>query len=122
MASEVVVSKAAGEILIDYIMQTPKAAATLIISCISGHLWAYVIAVFIRNNSKGNKFLSTNTGKTALGFIWFTLIMAILYWFKFDDFSYEYEKILAIVIPSLVFGLVIQLFVFIMFIIFGDKK
>jgi hypothetical protein len=92
-------------------MQTPKAAATLIISFMSGHLWAHIIAVFMRNSVKGNKFLSSNTGKTALGFIWFTLIMAVLYWLKFDGFSYKHEKILVIVIPSLFFGLVIQLFV-----------
>ena len=122
MASEPSVSNTIYVLLSDYLKQTPKAVAFFVMSYFSGHLWVFVFTAFLRSKTKGNKLLLSMTGKTAIGLLWFTSTLALIYRFKFGAFNFEYLNMLDVVIPSLIAGLVVQMFVFTLFVTFGDRK
>ena len=122
MAGEALVTKTVQEQLVAYLKQTPKAVAVLVVSYFSGHLWVFIVTAFLRSKRGGNKLLQSITGKTAVGLLWFTAVLALVYWWKFGEFNFAYPRMLDIAIPTLVAGLVVQLIAFALFVTFGDRK
>ncbi|NTW70419.1 MAG: hypothetical protein HGB23_11365 [Chlorobiaceae bacterium] len=108
--------------VVDYLRETPKAMAVVVVAFLSGHLWVFVITAFIRSRTKGNKMVQSVIGRTAIGIVWLTGILVPLYCMKYGDFGFEYDRILQVAIPTTVTGLFIQLFLFIIFITVGDRK
>lgn len=122
MGSEASASEAIGLLLLDYLKKTPKAVVVFVVSYFSGHLWVFVLTTFLRSKTRGNKLLQSKTGKTAVGLLWFAPVLALVYWMKFGEFNFYYAHILSVVIPSIMVGLIVQLFVFTLFVTFGDRK
>lgn len=116
------ISKQVGEQFIDYLKQTPKAAAVMVVSFFCGHLWAYVVTTFFRGSkTRGNTLLQSVMGRTALGLVWFSAVLVPIYTLKFRAFDFDYDRILALVVPTLVAGLAIQLIVFALCLKLGDR-
>ena len=86
-------------------METPKAVALLVMSYFSGHLWVFIVTAFLRSKTRGNKLLQSMTGKTAVGLLWFTAVMAPVYLLKHGEYHFAYSRILDVTIPTLVVGL-----------------
>ncbi|MCI0560052.1 MAG: hypothetical protein MN733_16305 [Nitrososphaera sp.] len=108
--------------LLEYLRDTPKALVVVVASFISGHLWVFMITAFIRSKTKGNNLLQSTVGRTTVGLIWLTGVLVPFYCLKFREFSFDYERILQIAIPTVVTGLFIQLILFAIFVSFGDRK
>lgn len=110
------------EKLMEFFSDTPKAMAVAVVAFLIGHLWVFVITTFVRSKTKGNRMLSSPASRVTIGLAWLTAIFIPLYRFSFGDYAFEYDKILQIVIPTIVFGLFAQLILFIIFLVFGDRK
>jgi hypothetical protein len=121
VAGEVSLAKTAQVQFLEYLKQTPKALAVLIMSYFSGQLWVFIIAAFLRSKTRGNKLLQSTAGKTAVGLLWFSGILAPVYWLKFGNLGFEYAGILEVAIPTLVSGMFAQLVVFALFVALGDR-
>lgn len=114
-------TEAVGEIVLDYLRQTPKAVGVLLASFFSGHLWVFMVLA-IRTKTRGNTFLQPPIGRTALGLCWFTMIHLPLYFAKFRELDFKYNKMMQLAIPTVLFGLAIQVVLFAVFVRYGDKK
>ncbi len=108
--------------LLDYLRDTPKAAGVLIMSFFSGHLWVFIVTAYLRSKTRGNKLLESLLGRTAVGILWFTAVLVPVYWLKFREVNFDYERILEVVIPTIVAGMLLQLVVFAFFAHFGDRN
>lgn len=108
--------------LLEYLLTTPKALAVLIASFFSGHLWSYILAAYVRKSTKGSPIMNSKTGRTSIGFVWFVGILVPIYVAVYRDLSFEYEKILHIVLPTIVLGLFVQFLIVILFFYFGEPK
>ena len=106
----------------EYLKETPKAVAALVMSYFSGHLWVFIVTAFLRSKTRGNKLLQSVTGKTGVGLLWFAAVMFLLYLIKFRELNFEYTRLLELAVPTLMMGLVCQLVVFVLFAVFGDRK
>ncbi len=116
------VAREVQEQLVDYLTTTPKAGAVLTMSFFSGHLWVFIVTAYLRSNTRGNKLLESLPGRTAVGIFWFTAVLVPIYWSKFREVNFEYARILDVVIPTIVAGMMLQLVVFAFFAYFGDRK
>jgi flagellar biosynthesis protein FliQ len=110
-----------GEQFFDYLAQTPKALAVLVVSYFSGHLWVFMITAFFRSRTRGDNLLRSVTGRTAVGLVWFTSILGPFYFLKFGALTFEYANVLDLAVPTLVIGLFVQLLVFVACVRFGDR-
>ena len=108
--------------VLEYLRETPKAMAVVVASFLSGHLWVFVITTFVRSKTKNNKLILSLTGRTAIGLFWLTSTLVPIYRLNFGDFAFEYDRILQVAIPTTVTGLFVQLVLFGLFVIFGDRK
>lgn len=122
MQAEKGVAKTIEQELLEYLKQTPTAIAVLVMSYFSGHLWVFVVTAFLRSKTRGDNLLRSITGKTALGLLWFAAILVPIYLYKFREYNFEYSRILEVALPTLVTGLLVQLFAFVAFITFGDRE
>ncbi len=121
MAAERDVPLAVGEQVLDYLRQTPKAVAVLVVSYLSGHLWVFIITAFFRSRTRGDQLLKSVTGRTAVGLLWFASLLVPIYLLRFGGLHFEYANILELTVPTLVAGLFFQLLVFIICVRFGDR-
>ena len=122
MPAQEAVKKTVEQQLLDYLKETPKAVAVLVMSYFSGHLWVFIITAFLRSKTRGNKQLQSVTGKTTVGLLWFTAVMLLVYLLKHGEYNFGYSRILDVTIPTLVTGLLLQLIAFALFVIFGDRR
>jgi hypothetical protein len=98
-----------------YLAATPKAAGLLVMSFFSGQLWVFIIMAFLRSSTRGNKLIQGPTGRTAVGLAWHGTVLVPIYLFKFHQYDFDYQRILEVVIPTIVTGLLIQLIIFAFF-------
>lgn len=108
----------AKEKIFEYVLNTPKALVTLVFSWLSGHLWVYIVLTYFKDGTKGKKFLDGHIGKTAIGLLWFSLIMIPTYYFSHSSLNIEYEKLLSSVFSTLLYGLALQAIIFILLTLF----
>ena len=95
-----------------YILNTPSALGTIAISFLSGHLWAFIIITYFKKGKRGKSFLNAKTGKTAIGLLWFSIIILPIYYISNETLNIEYEKLLDSVVTTLLFGLALQAIIF----------
>ena len=122
MPGERDITKAIEQQALGYFKETPKAVVVVVMSFFSGHLWVFIVTAFLRSKTRGNRLLESRLGRTAVGMFWFTGVLVPLYLLKFGAYDFEYQRILDIVIPTLVTGMFLQLIVFAFFARFGDRK
>ncbi|KTC22065.1 hypothetical protein AO390_04005 [Pseudomonas marginalis ICMP 11289] len=108
------------EKILEYLLATPKALAILAASFVSGHLWIFVIKAY-RKRTKASHFVESKTGRTAVGLLWMAAVLFVIYVSRFRDLSFDYEKILIICIPTIIVSLFVQLVIFVLFLVVGDK-
>ena len=101
------------DVLIKFLLKTPKILALSIFSYLSGHLWMFIILTYFKKGTKGNKILNNMVGRLSLGFCWYALVLIPVYWLFVGDCFLEYENILRVITPTIVFGLAFQLVSFI---------
>lgn len=106
--------------VLEYVLRTPLAMAVVIASFLSGHLWLFIIKA-VRKRTAGNKILESKTGRTAFGMLWLALIMCPIYMIKYGDVSFELEKIMALVLPSIVFAAILQLIILVVYLVLERK-
>ena len=108
--------------VIEYLKQTPKAVGVLVCSFFSGQLWVFIIFAYLKKGSKGNKIIKSITGKTGIGLCWFSLVLIPVYYINNGDFFFMYEKIIELVIPTIIFGFFAQILIFGLFVTFGNSE
>jgi len=105
------IGKVVEDQIVEFLRRTPQAAAVLAISFLSGQLWAYLVLVR-RTSQKGTSLLKTIPAKTALGLLWFSFVLVPLYGVSCRSLVFHYEKILGLIVPTLVTGLFLQALIF----------
>jgi len=93
-----------------YLLKTPKALAFVFFSFISGYIWLYLILVWLKGstNNKATRHLDSGYAKTALGLLWFAIVMYPLYCIKFGFGTVELEKVYLLAWNTLLTGLFFQ--------------
>ncbi|MDQ8005272.1 MAG: hypothetical protein REI64_10765 [Pedobacter sp.] len=96
--------------IVKYIIKTPIALAVIFFSFISGYVWLYIILSWLKGNTnnKAVKHLNSSISKTALGIMWFAVIMYPCYLLKFGISSVELPKVFEIVWQTILIGLFVQ--------------
>ena len=108
--------------IFSYILNTPSVLGTIAISFLSGHLWAFIIITYLKKGKKGKSFLNAKTGKTAIGLLWFSIIILPIYYISNGTFNIEYEKLLDSVVTTLLFGLALQAIIFALIVSFKGEQ
>jgi hypothetical protein len=107
--------------VIDYLKGTPQVLGFLFMAFASGHLWAYVITNFVKAKKGGNKEIRSITGRLSLGLVWLASNLIIVYGFVHHSWPRNYAEILELMIPTIVLGFFLQLIVFTVVLIFGER-
>lgn len=109
------------EKIISWLLATPKALAILAVSLISGQLWFFVIVTYCKTKSKGNIYLNNIYSKTAMGFLWFSLINLPIHLIRNGIYVTE-ENILSNYLYTILYGVVIQAMILIYIVSFKREK
>ncbi|MUJ26323.1 hypothetical protein GNP82_18500 [Aliivibrio fischeri] len=104
--------------IVDFLVGSPKVLAALILSWVSGHTWSYIVFTYFREKNKSVGFFDSWMGKTALGLLWFSLIMLPIYFLVHDSYTIEYDKVLEILFSTILYSYVVQAIIFIAITIF----
>jgi threonine/homoserine efflux transporter RhtA len=90
---------------------SPFMILTAAIACGSGHLWAYMIFSYF--SKKERKILESFYGRTALGLIWFALIIIPVHLISNGNLLFELSSITNALPSVIIFGLATQAMIFI---------
>lgn len=99
--------------VITFILGSPKVLATLVLSWVSGHTWSYIVFTYFRDKAKSEGFFDGWMGKTALGLLWFSLIMLPIYYLVHDSLTIKYDNVLSVIFSTILYSYVVQAIVFI---------
>ena len=115
------IEKEVGTQVVNYLARTPQAVAYLFCSFMSGQLWAFIILASYKKSIRGDKYLQTIAGRTALGFAWFVVVLVPLYFWRYQTLNCHYTKLVNLVVPTVVLGLFLQVVIFGLFVRFGKR-
>ena len=101
------------ENIVTFLISTPKVLVAIVFSWVSGHLWSYVLFTYFRDKTKSIGFFDGWMGKASLGILWFALIIVPINYMVNDTFNIEYENILKVIYSVVLYGFVLQAFIFI---------
>ena len=104
-------AKAVEEQLIEALKRCPQAVVVLALSFISGHLWVYIVLLRPWTRS-GSRLLENVVARTGLGLLWFSVVLVPIYLVNCHSASFRYEKLVELVVPTLVTGLFVQAIIF----------
>lgn len=103
---------AASDKVLEYLLATPAALATVVFAFISGHMWTYIVFTYFQDKKKAKGHFDGWIGKVALGLFWFAIVCAPVYWCLHRSFSIKYGNVLECVVPTILYGMVLQGLVF----------
>ena len=106
------------ESVTEYLSKTPMAIVVLVMACVNGHMWLYVLSLL----KLPQKHLKSLFGRTAMGLTWFAVVMAPLYKIIHGDFAYEPSRILEIAILVIILAMLLQAFIVIYVIVRGGRQ
>ncbi|MCA7927871.1 hypothetical protein LGM45_02405 [Burkholderia cepacia] len=107
--------------VLNYVLATPAALAVLVASFLSGHLWLFIIKNVRKPKTAGNQIFESKTGRVAIGLLWLTGVLLFVYIIRFKELMFDYQRILDVCIPTIIFGVFFQLLILVAYLKFGDK-
>jgi hypothetical protein len=108
--------------LLEYVYKIPQLLGLAVISFFSGHLWLWVIFAFYKTTTKGDKYLTNNYAKTALGVFWFAIFLFPAYLIKFGANSTVDTNVFQLIGFTLILGSFVQGIGTIIIILVNNKK
>ncbi|MCK8095522.1 hypothetical protein [Pseudoalteromonas sp. 1CM17D] len=104
--------------VVDFFVSSPKVLATIVLSWVSGHTWSYIVFTYFRDKKNSIGFFDSWIGKAALGLLWFSIILAPVYYLTHGSLLIEYEKILDVIFSTILYSYFLQAIIFITITIF----
>lgn len=98
--------------IVDFVVGSPKVLATIVLSWVSGHTWSYIVFTYFRDKENSKDFFDGWLGKAALGLLWFSIILAPVYYLTHGSLQIEYEKILDVVFSTILYSYFFQALIF----------
>ena len=103
-----------GNELACYVIRIPQLLLACGVSFLSGHIWLWLIYTYFKDNTKGITHLKNIYAKTGLGVLWHSLFLFVTYIVKFGFDTNVENKILSIILFSLLLGMFAQALVVIL--------
>ncbi len=97
---------------IDYIVEIPQLLGLAVVSLLNGHLWNFIIITYVKKGRKGNSWLNTKLGKTAIGVSWNALVFIPFQLSINHTIIVEWNHIINLMLVTLLASMVFELIIF----------
>lgn len=101
------------KLLVDGIAATPRLLGFFVASLFSGQLWVYIYFSYFQKSNRGKDIIMSIYGRVALGASWFLIISIPIYYLEYDNFRISYNNIVPLTEIIIVYGVFIQILIFI---------